>query len=230
MCRNCGARSEARPEPPQELEFMFGSEPIIAYRCWDVDRHADMVHDWGTLIEALAHAHDLHPDNPYREMLKPRLGAVGYGSIPWPPRAPMVAKCSNGCQPPGRDHECGIWAVRDEDALNEVLAGYGGPGKAFGRVQLWGRYREFERGYRAQYAYPMDVTIIDGDPALAEQLAQDYGIPATVGSVPEGVVMRGRSVRSVHPLNAPGRVSVHLAATAMMFASPTYVGFVGSSV
>lgn len=200
---------------------MFGSEPIIAWRCWDVERHADTVKDWSTFIQALAQAHDHRPGNPYRELLRPRLGAVGYGSIPWPAREPMIARCDYaGCKrPPGKAHPCGIWALKDEARLREALQGYAHPGIAYGRVKLWGRYIEFEKGYRAQYAYPLDLTLVEGEPEWAAELAHDYGIPAVVGELPKGVMMR----RAPAGPTAFQPMPALLAPTAMIFHGATYL-------
>jgi hypothetical protein len=167
-------------------EFMFGSEPIIAWRLWDIFRPAEQIGNFGHFIEALADAHDENPANPYRYLLQPRLKAIGYGKIPWPPGKPMVAECDlNECAgPPGRTHQCGIWAVTKEEDLFQQMAHYGSP--AFGKVKLWGRFMEFEKGIRAQYAYPLEITLLRQSKKLAAELAEVYGVPVeAIDELPE---------------------------------------------
>ncbi len=44
-------------------------------------------------------------------------------------------------------------------------------------VALWGRLEAHRHGYRAQYAYPVWVRILDGPEVLCHGLQQLYGIP-----------------------------------------------------
>lgn len=72
---------------------------------------------------------------------------------------------------PDRNCSCGIYAHKDK------MAGYhpSPPNRAWGKVALWGRVIEHERGYRAEYAYPVELNCADAK--LAKQLAKAYGVP-----------------------------------------------------
>jgi len=48
---------------------------------------------------------------------------------------------------------------------------------AFGQVALWGRVDVHTRGYRAQYAYPIWVRVLEAPGALCRSLRDAYGIP-----------------------------------------------------
>ena len=50
------------------------------------------------------------------------------------------------------------------------------PTIAYGRVSLWGRIVEHKHGYRAQFAYPLDLVLAGGDTALVDRLTTAYGI------------------------------------------------------
>jgi hypothetical protein len=51
---------------------------------------------------------------------------------------------------------------------------------AVGRVSLWGRVVEHERGYRATRAYPFDLFLPAQHRALAIPLAARYGVEVMV--------------------------------------------------
>jgi len=81
-----------------------------------------------------------------------------FTSFLWPPNSPLIATYFN-YQPTPKEggsffaHVPGIFAYKTEAiALNgPVTPGY------CGRVALWGNIAEHERGYRAQYAYPLSL-------------------------------------------------------------------------
>lgn len=61
---------------------------------------------------------------------------------------------------------------------------------AYGLVALWGRVEEHQDGWRAQYAYPVNLTIIaDRDAKRSLELLQTirtaYGVPARLGTEEE---------------------------------------------
>lgn len=69
---------------------------------------------------------------------------------------------------------CGVWAFKDVDRLVAAIgSGYNNI-KVIGSVSLWGRVIETENGYRAQYAYPSELWLLDGS---LEELALIYGVP-----------------------------------------------------
>ena len=53
--------------------------------------------------------------------------------------------------------------------------------KVVGRVALWGRIVCHEGGFRAEYAYPLDMSILPSEGAdcwaAARSLAEAYGVP-----------------------------------------------------
>lgn len=142
------AASEPRATP--ELELTFGVEAIVAWRAWEV---VDFVFRGGATEKRLA---------PYT------------AHMPWEPMERMEAICTSGGhhEAPWQTCSCGIWAVRDRETAEGV-----GP-EVIGSVYLWGRVLEFEKGYRAQYAYPKELVAPDQE--TADDLARTYGIPTSV--------------------------------------------------
>ncbi len=111
---------------------------------------------------------------PYQDLDGPpsvRLGSAGTMGVPkfWPAHAPVVAVCSNVKTmhaAPWPGHECGLWALRTFEEAEGRVAQFaetsnfeGAYGWAVGKVALWGRVIEHEHGYRAQYAYPLELTV-----------------------------------------------------------------------
>jgi hypothetical protein len=88
-------------------------------------------------------------------------------------------------------HICGIHAFHArEDALAYTAASSqrlllfdrrpaDALGIAVGRVSCWGRVVRHTHGWRSQFAYPYDLYLLSGDPALARSLARRYAIDAT---------------------------------------------------
>jgi hypothetical protein len=92
--------------------------------------------------------------------------------VPWLPEQPMKARCSRPlgevykpetceCEDnaPAENCTCGIYAAKNYQHL--VTIGYASKGfiGVQGEVYLWGKILEHELGYRAQYAYPKNLTI-----------------------------------------------------------------------
>ena len=78
----------------------------------------------------------------------------------WPVDAELVAGCDSGHSAPYEDCACGIHATRDPEAVLSYLRGRDEPAtvaRVLGRVQLWGRVVEHERGWRAERARALDV-------------------------------------------------------------------------
>ena len=59
------------------------------------------------------------------------------------------------------------------EGLLHLLPAVGGP-VALGLVSLWGRVVENVDGWRAEFAYPYDLTLVGGDDALARDLRRRY--------------------------------------------------------
>lgn len=103
-----------------------------------------------------------------------RLKALGQDHS-WEPKKRMEAVCAKGIDNHPAPHfscECGIWAFKSLDLLLEALSGY--TVKVFGNVSLWGRIIETDKGFRAQYAYPKELWLLDSS---QEQLGYIYGVP-----------------------------------------------------
>jgi hypothetical protein len=101
---------------------------------------------------------------------------LSFNYVYWPPRKPSQAVCV-ACYPPGSGHlapdqdcECGIYAWKRAPRKPD-------PGFAYGRVGLWGLVVEHEFGYRAQFAYPLEVWLPTIYWGLADTLSESYGIP-----------------------------------------------------
>lgn len=165
-------------------EFMFGTEPLEAWRLWSVilpdsTGDDDGNRDW----RHQAIAHRLNPGNPYELLSKPMLASAN-GDDLWFPRdyEPAVCTAGKAHMAPHLDCECGFWALKEDAICEAALGSYNGA-HAVGKVKLWGRYVEFSKGYRAQHAYPSEVWLRNGQPneAMRAHLADMYGIPVHLG-------------------------------------------------
>jgi hypothetical protein len=58
---------------------------------------------------------------------------------------------------------------------------------AIGRVSLWGRVVETQRGYRGQYGYVYDIILVSGGEAEARDLRARYAVDVSVATVPDGL-------------------------------------------
>jgi hypothetical protein len=116
-----------------------------------------------------------------------RLYSTVFGTL-WPERARLEARCGLGGrsspgglrgvhEAPSRGCDCGIYALKSHaDALylarqiaEPVLV-------AVGRVSLWGRVVETERGYRAEYAYIYDLSLLGGSDVEAAEIRNRYAV------------------------------------------------------
>jgi hypothetical protein len=162
--------SSAVVERPS-LPLSAGDEPIVAQRLWVVE-----------LINGV-----------------PRLGSVAKPTA-WAPREAFTASCwrsetlsdvpyEHESPWPGAGCNCGIWGLRERDPAllamwaTAVFSPIVGPlhvAWALGTVKLWGRVVECARGWRAQYAYPRTLELID--PIVAAALVHDHvqAFPATL--------------------------------------------------
>lgn len=155
-------------------------EPLVGWRFWRVERIATLDH--GTRFRLCA------------------AGRYGRPKV-WQPRVATVAVCSDrdrNHDAPHPRHECGIYAYLDREAAEAKLvsmetyrssyaakkADKWNPDPtptyetwAVGRVSLWGRVVECELGWRAQFAYPYDLTVYTNGRA-GDTIAADYAIDA----------------------------------------------------
>jgi hypothetical protein len=175
-----------KPERKPREEFMFGTEPLTGYRLWGVQtlaEKADQATTFTTYARLMAEALRERPENPWQYLLDGvRLTAIAT-SWTWSP-IPVEGTCPRH-PAPDLQCECGYWALRDKQQLEEAFVSY--QPAAYGTVKLWGRFVEFEKGYRAQYAHPESVTLLREDLALADRLSRTYGCTVTIGEEPPGV-------------------------------------------
>jgi len=165
-----------------------------------------------------------------------RLASVSFPAL-WPRRQRLCAQCGrgfhNGSGPPLRaehrapalDCSCGIYAARTLNRAAQIAdcatarfrdcLGRPVLGAALGLVSLWGTVVECAQGWRATYAYPARLHVIEpsgGSPrshaASAGELAVDlrgYGVPVDA--------LGGYSPREIgwlleaDPGSAPGRAA-----------------------
>lgn len=122
----------------------------------------------------------------------------------WPAKRALKATCKYDAHPsPSRKCMCGIYAVKAEPKMQVEGGQHGGP-YAWGRVAIWGRVEEAEDGYRAEFAYPISITVIDAPyinrismyqetpeqakirlDKLLDDLVLHYGVPVRIGSTDE---------------------------------------------
>ena len=158
-------------QPEEEADWQLAvGEPLVGWRLWRVA--AD---DGGVVL---------------RSVYKYR--------VVWPARAALEAECycpsarRGPHRAPGFEagQECGIYALRSRH-LTGIWASFANEresrtvGKALGRVKLWGRVILYEQGFKAEYGYPADLTLLEvaqgSNPwAIAEQIEAGYGIPVEI--------------------------------------------------
>ncbi len=103
-----------------------------------------------------------------------RIASAHYGKIVWEPGVPM-AGIIDATRPQRRD---GIHAY---SGASQMISGSVRPclqGRELivaGTVSLWGEVIVYEHGYRAQFAYPRQLSWTSGDPKLLQELAAIYG-------------------------------------------------------
>ena len=150
----------------------FFAEPLVAWRLWQVRPHADEY----------------------------RLESLTWHHVGWPAGERLEATCAtHRGDAPTAGHECGIHALKTRELAEELLRRYAGVRRcyhasgsargegrrqrpiALGRVSLWGRILERERGFRAQYAYPYDLFLVGGDDRIADVLRRRYAVDASAG-------------------------------------------------
>lgn len=190
---------------PEGQGLRFSSDPIVAWRSWLV-------------LEAPRVA------RKSRRRYVEAMALSSYNShVFWPPRKPMRAHCLAAWRGLGQSARftrephsaphlagmCGIYAVKRASGCPK----WGGrPEKhpvVYGQVALWGRVLEFQEGYRAEFAYPVELWVLPRDwgseehaspetvwdrlgitaSDTARHLVRIYGVPAREG-IPEGVNYR----------------------------------------
>lgn len=128
-----------------------------------------------------------------------QLAAWTSDRLVWPPRARAESHClSAGPRAhlsPEPGCRCGLYAFGSRELAEGAIAAEMRPIPiAIGRVSLWGRVVKHRDGWRAQYAYPYEVLLLDDDPVLARELASTYAVDVGTLAVPE-LLRRVRSER-----------------------------------
>jgi len=175
---------------------------VLAWRAWNLD--------WQRPPAALAdeereYAGQMKFFDSHDSKAIVRLRALVKG-IQWPPLSAFEAEC-HAEEPkehtvPTLGCTCGVWSFRSlrqaivtiEHASHlHALGGVDHPDVAVvGAVALWGRMVVCTQGYRAQYAYPRSLYVLEKSfyfrdfhkkghaEAAAARLSRDYNVPAEV--------------------------------------------------
>lgn len=115
-----------------------------------------------------------------------RLYSTVFGTL-WPERARLEARCGLGGrsspgglrgvhEAPFRGCDCGIYALKSQAAALHLAQISQAALVAVGRVSLWGRIVETEHGYRGQYAYIYDLSLLGGSDVEAHELRSRYAV------------------------------------------------------
>ena len=130
---------------------------------------------------------------------KARTMLLSLNGTVWKPHKEMKSTDGGTCRKPGAGEvhpsfacTCGIYAhALREQTIPELKDEMDRTGKtghdvyAFGRVALRGNYVRGDKGFRAEFAYPYDIYLIDvGDPSLAREVANQYAIDVQHGPAP----------------------------------------------
>jgi hypothetical protein len=136
-------------------------EPVVGWRIWNLS------------------------EDTAEDMAGPRLWPAGSGGdLAWPPRRPVEARCTiprwlrtgGAHEPPGLGCRCGIYAATSLDVFARERPAWPPP-TVVGRVSLWGRVVDHDRGWRAQFAYPARLRLVC---AMCAWFEPGTGVPAVV--------------------------------------------------
>lgn len=87
----------------------------------------------------------------------------------------MVQKAHANHHAPEAGCSCGVYAAK---AKSNHFRSYREGQPVWGEVYLWGKIQEYTEGYRAEFAYPKELSTSRSD--LAEKIAGKYGVPCKV--------------------------------------------------
>jgi hypothetical protein len=168
--------ADLRPAIASRLAAPDLAEPVVGWRLWSLARARD--------------------------------GAARLSSatreVEWPVRRALDASCRCGLAP-AAGCGCGIHALRTPDGLFRCLGADVAPPSPYvvGLVGLWGRVVECERGWRAEFAYPLRLyAAVSGE----SRDRADEGLAAALAAYGcEVEVLRG-GVRTVLAALAPHEV------------------------
>jgi hypothetical protein len=173
-----------------ELELAVSSEEIVGWRVWRVARPVERRATAQGLARELLEAERRGATGVLDELFEHRLRSLTEQTF-WPGEGRFTGSCRaeppTGHEAPGVRCECGIWAFRDRAPAEATVAAYvhcGSP-VAYGRVALWGRVVEHERGWRGQYARPLELHLCGAADDIAWELVEAYGLPVELAPWPE---------------------------------------------
>lgn len=167
------------PPEPKPLPKELVADPIEGWRAWGVVDALPLSDH--VALGRMADAWDAGR-NPFRELIGPWLSPVGTDTArPWLGGEAVCRVGGNHPAPHPYCH-CGFWAMKTREDAETACATYQVSG-VYGRVHMWGRIVEHGKGYRAQFAKPIELFVIGGQ-KLADGLAAQYGCPASVVDAP----------------------------------------------
>lgn len=160
-------------------------DPIVGWRCWEVGYDGHLI----ALNAGGGHTSSVwEPRNAKRAVCNRHSNGLYFGEAPKPTHTHGPY---DGCS-------CGFYAAKLLAKAQWPSANY-----AYGRVAMWGKVIEHEGGYRAEYAYPVEVILVaksgrksNGSGGIFEiaswsdEMAENirlrmgtmYGIPVSIGS------------------------------------------------
>lgn len=117
------------------------------------------------------------------------LSSVTQKQWAWSPGQVLQAVCvGGGHAAPAEGCACGIYGSKDLDSLRDHgLCLASGTPLVMGRVALWGRVVPDRQAYRAQYAAPTELSVVQGSAAeevLASVVEGLAGYGVAVGTTP----------------------------------------------
>lgn len=146
---------------------------IHTFPSYTTPEEPELIKDMGLAIEPIVGLRGYTVDPETMQL-------ISFNSVAWPHREPLYALCDNNPfaahDAPGEDCQCGIYAW-NADLKNNVSG-------LFGEVYLWGDVLVCPYGYRAEIAYPKNLTIQAPKTRSAlrvrDGLEEAYGIPVII--------------------------------------------------
>jgi hypothetical protein len=160
---------------PRVLPVEHSTEVVTGYRIWPLSRS----YPEGYRLRAVNACFDGTVTPNQRIEAKCKAGyqvatlSAYYGNVGVDP-----AMGEPQHQAPGKDCHCGIYAYKRSVPLEDSDKPY-----VAGEVNMWGRVIEHADGYRAQFAYPKRLFVVDGGERaqhIAVALGLAYGVPCEV--------------------------------------------------
>lgn len=152
---------------------------------------------------------------------------------PWKGYVPLQAGCTElGYDPDmeegGAPHEechCGIYALPKKEWALKIARiyleqeGNRNATLVIGQVALWGKVIEHERGWRAQFAYPVALELSESGSGLEGVLSRRYGVPV---HTPTHLINKPLIDQIRHP--SPALMILTLTVSALFILFVTWVG------